>query len=489
MVREKNKSGIKQNIQKMKKLKVLFIAVSLLAPFLAFSQGYKIETKINGVKDTTLLLGYYFNKQMFVKDTAIVDSNGQGVLEGKEPLDGGIYVIYLPDKSYFDILIADDLQFSVTATKGDLVRSQKITGNQEAEDFLKYQKYLNEKQKEAGKLQEQLKGLKKDSPEYNKIIDKLKAIKKDVDNHMEKTIEKNKGTLLANFLLMTKDVEIPDFTAPDNVANKDSVIQAKKYEFYKKHYWDNVDFNDERLLRTPVFTSKLERYFTKVLLQQPDTLIKEANMVIAKTNDPKFRRYLIQYLFNMANESKIMGMDKMVVALGEKYYLSGQADWADSTFLGKLQERITKIKPNLIGNNAPDLLMESVDGQYYRLSEVDAPITILIFWEPNCGHCKKEVPKLKEEVWDKYRDKGVKIFAVYTQVDKEPWEKFIEEHDLYEWINVYDPYYRSNFRNLYDVYSTPTIYVLDKDKKIVGKRIGVEQLPGFIDFELKKEGK
>jgi len=473
----------------MRNLKVLLILISVLTPLFTFSQGYRIETKINGIQDTTLLLGYYFNKQMFVKDTAIVDSNGYGVFEGKEPLDGGIYLIYLPDKSYFDLLISDDQNFSVSTTKDRLVLSQKITGSKESENFLKYQSFLNEKQKEAGNVQEKLKDLQKDTPEYDRIIAILKDIKNEVDKHLDKTIAENEGTLLAHFLLMTKDVEIPDFDVPENTTNKDSVLQVKKYRYYKQHYFDNVDFNDERLLRTPVFTSKLERYFTKVVLQQPDTLVKEADMVIAKTNDPKVRRYLIQYLFNMANESKIMGMDKMVVALAEKYYLSGQADWADSTFLSKLQERVTKIKPNLIGNQAPDLLLQSVDGQYYRLSEVRAPITVLIFWEPNCGHCKKEVPKLKQEVWDKYQDKGVKVFAVYTQVEKEPWEKFIEEHDLYEWMNVYDPYNRSNFRNLYDVYSTPTLYVLDKNKKIIGKRIGVEQLPGFIDFELKQQEK
>ncbi len=470
-------------------IKRILLLVSVLIPIASFSQGYNIDVKINGIKDTTLLLGYYFNKQMFVKDTTDIDSNGHGIFQGDEPLDGGIYVIYLPDKSYFDILIGDDQEFSVTTTEGDLVNSQKITGNKVAEEFLKYQKFLNAKQKEAQKIQSELKDLEKDSPEYEKGLEKLKKIKEEVDKEMNRIIDENTGSLLARFLLMTKDIEIPDFDAPENIANKDSVIQLKKYLYYKVHYFDNIDFNDERLLRTPVFTSKLERYFTKIVVQQPDSLIKEANMVIAKTDDPKMRRYLIQYLFNMANESKLMGMDAMVVDMAEKYYLSGQADWADSTFLSKLQERVTKIKPNLIGNQAPDLLMQSVDGQYYRLSEVNAPITILLFWEPNCGHCKKEVPKLKEVVSDKYKDKGVKVFAVYTQVEKEPWEKFIEEHDLYDFINVNDPYYRTNFRNLYDVYSTPTIYVLDKNKKIVGKRIGAEQLPGFIDFELKQQEK
>jgi thiol-disulfide isomerase/thioredoxin len=130
-------------------------------------------------------------------------------------------------------------------------------------------------------------------------------------------------------------------------------------------------------------------------------------------------------------------------------------------------------------------MMVSPEGQWYRLSEVRAPVMVLVFWEPNCGHCKKEIPKLKELVWDKFSDEGVKIFAVYTQVEKKPWTDFIEEHELYDWINVYDPYNRTNFRDLYDIYSTPTVYVLDKNKKIIGKRIGIEQLPGFIEYQLK----
>ena len=251
---------MKQNIRTL-----IVSALVMLAQTASYAQDYRIDVKINGVKDTTLLLGYYFNKQMFVKDTADVDSNGHGAFEGKEPLDEGIYVIYLPDKSYFDILINDDQDFSVSATDGDLVKSQKITGNKEAGNFLKYQQYLNLKQKEAGKIQKGLKDLKKGEPEYEKSIEKLKAIKEEVDKEMNRVIDENTGTLLARFLLMTKDIEIPDFDVPENIANKDSVIQIKKYQYYKKHYFDNVDFNDERLLRTPVFTNKLERYFNKVV--------------------------------------------------------------------------------------------------------------------------------------------------------------------------------------------------------------------------------
>ncbi|NPA37875.1 MAG: redoxin domain-containing protein [Chlorobi bacterium] len=464
---------------------ILFVLI-LINGFSVFSQGYNIKTTIEGIKDTSIILGYYFNKQIFVKDTVETNADSKAVFKGDEPLNGGIYIIYLPDKSFFDVLISDDQDFSIETKDGDLVNSQKITGATESEAFLEYQQFLKKKQNEAKELQKELQKYKKGTKEYDKVLNKLKNIKSEVDKKMDEIIAAHPDTFLAHFLQSTKEIEIPDFNISDTVANKDSVLKIKQYQYYVDHYFDNINLNDERLLRTPVFTDKLERYFTKILVQQPDTLINHADEIINSTSDPKMKKYLIQYLFNMATESKIMGMDKMVVYMAEKYYLSGMADWADSTFLTELRERVAKMKPNLIGNTAPDLKLVSPEGQYYRLSEVRAPITILVFWEPNCGHCKKEIPKLKELVWDKYNKDGVKIFAVYTQVDTKPWNEFIEKHDLYEWINVYDPYNQSGFRFLYDIYSTPTIYVLDKNKKIIGKRIGVEQLPGFIDYQLKK---
>ncbi len=473
----------------MRQIKIILLTLFVIAPAVTFSQGYNIQTTIHGIRDTSLILGYYFNKQMFVKDTIQVDKNGMGTFSGDEPLDGGIYIVYLPDKSFFDLLISHDQDFSLEATDGDLVNSQKINGSSESNNFLQYQRFLNSKQTEAKEVQEKLKNFEKETPEYNKVIEELRAIKREVDEKMDLTINKNSGTFLANFLKSTKDVEVPDFNLPESTVDRDSVLQVKRYRYYITHYFDNIDLNDERLLRTPVLTGKIERYFTKLLVQHPDTLFKAANEIIAKTDGTKMKKYLVQYLFNMANESKVMGMDAMVVDMAEKYYLSGEAEWADSTFLSKLQERVYRLKPNLIGKTAPDMKLQSVDGQVFKLSEVRAPITILIFWEPSCGHCKTEVPKLKTLIWDKFSKEGVKIFAVYTQVEPKEWKEFIEEHDLFEWINVYDPYQRSNFRDLYDINSTPTIFVLDNNKKIIGKRIGVEQLDGFIEYQLKNTNK
>ncbi|WP_439185341.1 redoxin domain-containing protein [Carboxylicivirga taeanensis] len=450
-----------------------------------FSQAHNITINIKDYSESTLILGYYFNKKMLVKDTAFVSAGGEYTFKGKEKLDEGLYIVYLEDQSYFDLLIGNDQQFNVTTSKGDLLQSMSIEGSAESADFLAYQRYLINKQKEAAPLQEKLKNTT-DLATKQKLEQQIAELSSAVKSKYETLTRKHTNNFLNVFLKATQEISVPNMQAPAGSTNPDSVVQRLRYDYYKAHYFDNLQMDDPRILRTPFFTAKLDNYFSNVLLQVPDTIIKESHRVIAMANgNYEMEKYLIQHLFNRANESKIMGMDAVLVALGETYYLSGRADWVDEEFLKNLQERVSKIKPNILGNTAPDFKMQSYTEEFYRLSEVRAEITILIFWEPECGHCEKEIPRLYEEVWKKYSNQNIKIVAVYTQWEKEPWVKFINDHQLVEWIHLYDPYNRSNFRNNYDIYSTPVIYILDKDKKILAKRIGAEQIPGFLDHHFK----
>ncbi|MCW3807254.1 TlpA family protein disulfide reductase [Plebeiibacterium marinum] len=466
---------------------ILFLTILFCNTALSLKgQGYNIDVTINGWSDTTLILGHYFNKKMLVNDTIIIDSAGKGTFKGNEPLPGGIYLMYMPDQKYFDVLIDDEQHFSIEVEKSNPVETLEVKGNKQEKAFNEYQKYLAKQQKKAQSLQSNIKDkaeTHKDSVEIWK--NQLSGLSSEMKSYWDNILKEYNGKFLASFIKGIKEVEVPDFK--ETPALPDSVVRWKRYEFYKEHYFDNIDLTDDRMLRTPYFSNKLETFLTKTIFQIPDSIVKESEKLIEKARENKdMEKYLIQFAFNTVNESKVMGMDAAMVSLAEKYYLSGYADWVDEEFLTKLEERVTKLKPNLIGNKAPDLKLISPNNEHYRLNEVYGKLTILVFWEPDCGHCKKEIPKLKEEIWDKYSDQGVKIFAVYTQHEKEKWTDFIEEHQLEEWINVWDPYNQSNFRNLYDIYSTPAIFVINEEKNIIAKRIGAEQLPGFIDYYLKK---
>jgi thiol-disulfide isomerase/thioredoxin len=122
----------------------------------------------------------------------------------------------------------------------------------------------------------------------------------------------------------------------------------------------------------------------------------------------------------------------------------------------------------------------------------------LFFWAPDCGHCKKAAPLLVEFA-KKWQGKGVKVFNVCTAVtDKGPecW-KGVEEKGFDDnlFMNMYDPYIQSKYKTLYDVQTTPQIFILDRKHEILMKRIGAEQLDKTLEQiievveERKKQGK
>ncbi|NOQ27197.1 MAG: DUF5106 domain-containing protein [Bacteroidales bacterium] len=452
-----------------------------------FSQSYKIDVKINDLKDSEIYLGYYYAGKTYVKDTILLDANGKGTFTGDSLLDQGEYIIVLPSKNYIDILIGDDQEFSMETSTDNLANGLKIKGSAENLAFQDFQQFMNKKNVESSKIQSRLKVLSENSDSTQILKDQLNDLSSEVKKYWGKVILENEGNMLAVFIKAIKNIEIPKIEIPDDIQNKDSVRWFHSYNYNRQHYFDNIDFSDERILRTPFFNNKLETYFTKVIIQDPDTLIRYIDIIATKaeSNEEMFQ-YIVRFFMNTYSSSNIMGMDKVIVHLAESYYLTDKVDWYDEESTTKLKEHVAKLRFNLIGNIAQDLKMETINEEYTQLHEIKAKYTLVYFWEPNCGHCKKVTPKVYELYQELSRDE-FEVLAVYTQTDKQEWIKYINEEGYVDWINAWDPYNLTNFRFFYNIYSTPTIFLLDENKKIIAKRIGEETLRNILEIELGKK--
>ena len=299
-------------------------------------------------------------------------------------------------------------------------------------------------------------------------------------SYLREVISDNKGSLLAVLVKAMLPVEQPVISVPPGTSNPDSVRWIKTYLYNKDHFFDNIDLTDERLLRTPILQARLNTFFTNVVIQSADSINKEIDKLIAKVSgDYKIFQFVSVFLFNHFRESEIMGHDAVLVKLADDIYLSGKADWVTDEFKQDLKKQVDLIRPNLIGKKAPNLIMDSFSGIYVSLYDVEKDFTILYFWEPDCGHCQEETPKLKE-YYEKAKNEGVEVFAVCTTADRTKWEKYITDNKL-TWINGWDPERRSNFGSLYNVQSTPLVYILDRNKTIIAKKLAVEDIPSFID--------
>ena len=461
--------------------RICILLVLTICSLVVFAQKTDIRVTVKGLGNQSVILGYYYNKQILVKDTIALDQAGSARYQPNVNLPQGNYVLYFPDQTYLDLLLGADQQFSLSTAVADMLNNTTIIGSVESEQFLAYQKFIAGKQSEYEKLQKELEGHRDDAMLVASVQKRYNEMNNQVKSYMARLVNDHAGSFLALFLKGLQDVEVPDFKN-EYPQLADSLLQRKRYFYYRNHYYDQLDLTDERLLRTPFFTAKIDRYFNEIVPQIPDTVASEAISLIenCRPNAEMFK-YVASYLYNMVNESKIMGMDAALVQIAEKYYLSGLATWAESKFIAELEGQVAKIKHTLLGKVAPDLKMASYNQQYFRLHEVRAPFTILVFWETECGHCKKEIPQL-QELWRDKLSHDIKVFCVYTQSNEAEWKQFIEEHQLEEWINVYDPRNLTNFRNLYNITSTPQIFILDQDKKILAKKISVSQVGEIIDY-------
>src|SRR5574343_116301 len=234
----------------------------------------------------------------------------------------------------------------------------------------------------------------------------------------------------------------------------DSVLQ---YQYYKTHFWDGVNFKDDRILLTPFYADRVKRYFDKIIIQTPDTISVEIDRMMAKcTPGSEMYKFLLAYFMPAYEQSKIMGFDKIFCNLVDKYVRTGLAKGIyDEKTAEKIIERVDIMKPLLLGAQAPDLLMidtinakitnkmgfdtaktsQAVTKIYYdnaqkltslfvTLYGVKAKWTLLVFWDVDCGHCKTEMPKLRDAYAEMKKKYDLKIFAVYTQHEYDKWRKY-----------------------------------------------------------------
>lgn len=474
----------------MKHRLLAFLLVILASANSFAADGYRIKIKFSDAKDSMIYLAHYYAKPLptiYKTDSAKIDKNGVAILESKEKTLGGIYMILMEDKQrYFEFLLNNGDNMSINAVANNLPASLKFTGSDENERFAKYMNFLADFGKKSQALENDLK-LAKSKADTNAIYEKGRTLSKELTKFREDYGVKYKGTLLANIFSALKVPEVPAEThyLPDG-----SVDSNFGYTYYKAHYWDGFDFTDDRLIHTPIYDTKLDEYFNKLVLPSPDTVEKEADDLLKKTRGRKeLFKYTLHWITHWAQESKVMGLDEVFVYLVENYHMKGDAYWMDNETLSKYVDRAQKVAPNVLGNLAPELKMTDIDGKPRSMSSVDSKYTLLVFWDPGCGHCQTELPKLDSVYRAGLKNKGVKVFAVKTGGDDDikQWKDFIEKHKLNDWIHVYDPERKSNYKAQYDVYATPMIYLLDEKKIIRGKKLDHSTLNTLFEIMEKKE--
>ena len=297
--------------------------------------------------------------------------------------------------------------------------------------------------------------------------------------------------MMAALLNAMKD---PVYSSKIPVTKQDSV---DNYNEYKKHYWDGISFMDDRIIRTPFFLKKTERYYREVISPDPDSIIKDVDYkLLLARSAPEMYKFLLNWLTDEFINPKYMGQDAVFVHLFNKYHSKGLTSWLNEKQMEAISRRAYMLMANLVGEKGAELEMLNTEEKLSSLYSVDADYTIICFWDPNCGHCREELPRLDSIYRASWKTHNVKIFAVLTPDGKQDvrpeWHKFIKEKNIGDWVHVYKPKemedadyaaQKPGFRQLYDITLTPILYLLDKEKRIIGKKLTLLQLHELLQVK------
>jgi peroxiredoxin len=275
------------------------------------------------------------------------------------------------------------------------------------------------------------------------------------------------------------------------VPNEDPILPNGKrdslfrFNMYKRKFFENIDFSDERILRTPFLQSKVEKYFKDLVYQVTDSINTDADKVLklSKKNKEVYR-YVLWMISNKYETTDIVGLDGVFIHLAEDYYLK-DADWLDSTQRAKFRERVDILKPIQTGKVMPNFILEDTTGRVRTVFDTKAKYTVVYFYSPDCGHCRDHAPDLVK-FHNENKSKGIEVYNISIDHDKKKTAEFIKTYKTGNMINLWDAKTYYDFRKKYDIYSTPTSYILDSQKRIIGRRIPIEEINKFIEFHEKK---
>jgi thiol-disulfide isomerase/thioredoxin len=452
----------------------IFTLCTLLGLNVLFGQGSNILFKIGNYTNDTLIVGYYYGERQLVKDTVFAKSPGNFVWKSKEKLEDGMYLALIkPENNFIQFLIDGGKQeFEASFSKDD-VSKVSFKNSKINTDFYSYMDYLKEKGGISSKLKEQISKAETEKKDVTSLKAEQEKLDKEVKAYQENFIQQNKN-YLGNLILSTKEVELPTFTGTEDEIN------IQRYYYYKKHYWDYTDWNFEPLIRTPYIHNKIDTYIKKLTAQVPDSILISVKEILGKLkNNAEGEKYYLSHFLNEYANSKMIGMDKIFVYLNDTYYAKGKTPWVSEDNLKKINESADKLRPILIGNIFPNITTYKEDKSPVVLHNVQSTYTLLVFWAPDCGHCKTSMPFIVKAD-SAYSNKGLKILTVCTKPgDKAAtcWDG-VKEKKMESLLNTGDEYQR--YRQFVDVPSTPKLFLLDAKKEIILKDFGAENLENLM---------
>jgi thiol-disulfide isomerase/thioredoxin len=462
-----------------------FILLLLIAQLPSLYAQTKLSVQIKGLKKSKAYLGTYEKGKPILLDSTKVDTaNGTFSFERAQTLPRGMYFFDLKDQIGFQFLLNGESNARFTTQVKAIVDSMSIDGSKENEIFFDHLRYTVRKGREIDELQfkiDMLSRASRDAQALRPFYTQQQQISQSVAKFTKDMIAQNKGSLFSDYFGARQVIQ-PPARIPSSVNNQ---YNPAYLQYIRDHYWDEYPFADAAMLRSPFYPEKLTFYFQQVLVQQIDSISKGVDRLLTQAAiNTEAYHYTLSWLITHFENFKRPGYDVIFVHLADRYCMSAKSIGVDTAVQMRIRYKADVMRKNLSGKIIQDLEVKDSSLLVFKLKELaPSKYTLLYFYHPLCTHCQEISPKLYQAL-SAYNEDALKVVAVTFEPDVNLWKSFFKKN-MPNWKNGIIQDKNSKLIDDYAVYNLPTVYLLDKDKRIMGRFMEPESLLDWLGQLLK----
>lgn len=450
------------------------LALFSLLPVLALAQaGCEIRVKLNGYTYDTLWLGHTVGKRAVPEVAGLRQPDGYFLIKNDNPMPAGMYaVVYKRATSanyqFFPCWLAEgQRKFTLETNLAEPFAKPSISGSAENLAFFNYVRVFEKMDKQLDSLIEDWR-YAQDAPSFRARVEAEEAL------HLfqQSFVQQYPASATAKLVKQTLHPLPPKPATPYTDWQQEA---ASRWAWQRLHYFDGMDLSSPDFLRYTIWLDRADFLLFHLPPPSPDTTISVLDEVFDRLSaNPENYQYYLKYLTNSLGRMSKFRLDEVFVHVVKNYLQPGKATWATTGELQMIRDDANRMEPLFVGKKAPELTLTDRQGNPVNLHSLPHKVTLLVFWMPDCSHCKRELPVIKK-MYEKYGKAGLGVVSVCGKfLDETPqcWT-FVEDMQMpAEWHVVSDPQRKSNMPNLFNLRSFPRIFILDAEKNILFKRAG-----------------
>jgi len=454
--------------------------ILILKTFLLQAQPFALQVQVDNMPHDKIILEAIKGDQIFAVDSAaVVDGKVQFLFS--EYVPSGMYRLNMGKTIFAQVMNEPPQCLDFIFNKENIKLktdfrtpedSLKIIQSEENRIWFRFLR--NDKE-----FQEKLKYVSLELNHYQSKKDSLKATAKaDEFNRLQN----NRDIFISSLMAGNRDSWAVRLIKMYRLPFLDGKLsQQQRNAIFIEKYFDLPDFSDEALIHSSIYTERVFKYINSCFRpglkrdQQEQELIKALDQIIKHcSQNEAVYEFILDYL---VRGLKALKYDHLIEYIAEN--LMSTTCQSDKK---TISERILGAQEMKPGTIVPDFILNDLNGDPFRLSDVVNKNTLIVFWDSSCPNCLRMIPELKKWI-DQLNGKAPEVIAIELDTSAEIWQEQVFKLGMEGWYNVSDlKGWESPVVSAYNIFAKPTMFFVDRNLRILIKPINLNDLKNFVNL-------